>query len=194
MVGKCCVKNDPVQSLFQLLCQNPSVNSVYVCCCRLDAWKRRIKYKCLGPVEWRPDVDGKMGKNWIPLNHLILCSLLILVGVTIHDSREEDIAKMAWFNVTECCLNSFFCFLVVLKWDKLSSYHQVWSMGCVLGGASCQICLWAEHLRSLYFFSQGSFIHILVVDGWLDWVSWRSFPTLMEPHDTCTFLWCWGKT
>lgn len=74
-------------------------------------------------MEWRPDVDGKMGKNWIPLKHLILCSLLILVGVTTYD-RVGDIAKMAWLNITECFLNHFFCFPVVLKWDKLSYYYQ----------------------------------------------------------------------
>lgn len=66
-----------------LSCQNESVTSVCVCY-RVDARERRIRHKCLGPVEWRPDVDGKMGKNWIPHEQLIFCSLLILVGTTKH--------------------------------------------------------------------------------------------------------------
>lgn len=90
-------------------------------------------------MEWRPDVDGKMGKNWIPLKQLIFCSLLILVGATKHDSRVGDIAKTVWLNIT--LLSNFFYLLVVPKLDTFSSYHQYDLVGHVLDGASSQVCL-----------------------------------------------------
>lgn len=75
----------------------------------MDAWECRIRYKCLGPVEWRPDVDGKMGKKWILLKRFIFFSLLILVWATKHDNRVGDIAKKVWI------LHCFLCFFA-LQW------------------------------------------------------------------------------
>lgn len=51
-------------------------------------------------MEWRPDVDGKMGKDYVSLKQLILCSLLTLIGVTEHDSGAADLAKAACLNIS----------------------------------------------------------------------------------------------
>lgn len=111
---------------------------MYVCYYRVDAWEWRIRYKCLGPVEWRPDVDGKMGKNWILLKQLIFCSLLILVRATKHNKNGRHCQD----GLAEYYIAFYFFYLpMASKLDKFFSSPQCDLVGHVLGGASSQVCL-----------------------------------------------------
>lgn len=96
-----------------------------ICYYRVDAWEWRIRYKCLGPVEWRPDVDGKMGKNWIPWKQLTFCSLLILVGATKHDNGVGDFANMVWLNIT--LFSNFLLSISGAKIGQILFLLSVWS-------------------------------------------------------------------
>lgn len=105
-------------------------------------------------MEWRPDVDANMGKEWVPLERLTLsltgdCGLVYLTK----QPRAGESAEIALINM------QWICSLAFQATKESQRKHRYWCL-CGLTGKSLQLsgplfivqALWSRDILAMYLY------------------------------------------